>query len=317
MSNRLENRAGWLAAIAAAALFVVSGCEKKDKFLRIDPPSFEIEADTRSMTARIEASASWMSYVNSEWLVAFQDEDDPSILYIEIPEGMENNSLEPREVKIDIITGDAQNATIRVLQRALDAQLSVSPSGLQEFDGKGTQTKTLAITTKNIESWAFANAGEWLTVTRGEGAEENILTVRAAYSNNLDARRDTIVVYPETEGFEALNDSIPVVQAGVHLVLRNADMEETSLETGPETAEIDYILASTHDWTVSADNGASLSSTEGNAGTQGETFTVTIPANETAETVTYTVAFLCNGEEYKFTIIQAAGNESGNQEPQP
>jgi hypothetical protein len=56
------------------------------------------------------------------------------------------------------------------------------------------------------------NRESWLIITRGEGDEENILTVAAEPSLDPVPRYDTLIIYPVNEAFYALADTIPVVQ---------------------------------------------------------------------------------------------------------
>lgn len=311
MTERPKKIAKGAAAVAAALVLIATGCNGGDKFLSIDPTEFNIDASAQSLTAGIAASSSWYPYSPEEWIIAYPDESDLSVLHIEIPEEQSNQSLEPREGLITIITGDGQTATIRIRQAALDVVLTITPSELQEFDGKGGE-QTLSVTSQNISDWAYSTSpfvtDEWLTVTR----DADLLTVAAAHSNLLEPRRDTIFIYPAAEELQSIRDTIPIVQAAVKLVLLNNDMSGTTLETGPEGAEIDFTVVASDSWTVTADNDAVPSEDSGDADTTGEiVLTVTIPENLTAETVTYTLTFNCGGEEYAYTIVQSPAESGG------
>lgn len=294
----------------AAMFFAAAGCEKKDKHIRVDQPLVEVDADIHSVTVRVEASSSWFSYTAEEWLRAYNDENDPMVLHIDITE--KNNSLRSRAGEIAIVTGDAQKAIITVRQLALDAYITVTPSELAEFGGRGG-TQTLAVTTSNLEGWLFVNQSDWLTVTRDEGTD--ILTVRAAYSNNLEPRKDTIIVYTDLDGFEALNDTIPVVQAGLDLALQSEGMEDNTVSINHEAGIVEYRVISKYSWTVTIDNGGTPSDASGEESDQWWNISFTVPENATAADVTYTITFTCDGEEYTYTIIQSAADGGGEPEP--
>lgn len=295
----------WVFVAAAAVVFAVAGCNKKEKYLRISPPSFNFDAGPQDVTATVEASASWMQFSNIEWLDSYVDDDDPTIIHIVIAET--NNSLSPREAEIDIATGDAQKTTIRIYQQAIEASLDVTPPGLKEFDGRGTKTHTLTVDAVNLlEGWDVVRKPEWIVVEDGGEGNEHILTVKAKYTDLIETRKDTIVIGPLDTQFIGLNDTIPVEQAGLGLILWRDKWGETMLEVGPEAADVDFTIVSLYDWTASVDNEATLSEVSGEATNQGDDFTVTIPENKGTETVTYTVTFECDGETYSYTIVQAA-----------
>lgn len=293
-------------AASIALLFIAAGCDNKDKYLRIAPPEITVDAKTLSASATIEASSVWMPSGNSDWLNAYKDADDPTQLRISIAET--NESLSPRETEIRITTGDAQEAVIKVFQQALDASIEVTPSELQEFDGQGTRVQTLTVTLKNIDidDLGFTNTTDWLSVTQGEGNESNILTVKAAHSDELKPRSDEIIIGSAKEGFESLNKTISVTQKGVNLVLLYDMAMELEVEVDSETTEVEYTIAASHDWTVSVNNGGTPGETSGSAQTDGEEFIVTIPKNTGTAAVSYSATFQCGGEEYIYTIIQSA-----------
>lgn len=303
---------------ASLALLAAAGCDNKDKYLRANPPSFELDALPQSVVATIEASSAWMYSGDADWFTTAKDGSDPSLLHIVIPET--NESLSPREGTITIVSGDALQITIQVLQRALDASIEVTPRSLEEFDGKGTSAQTLTVETHNISEWGFTNRESWLTVTRGEGSESNVLTVTAAYSDSFEPRRDTIIIGAINTEFEALNDTIPVVQREVNLVMIHDETDtviESTFETGPEAAGIEFSIASAYDWTLEAGGGAVPDVTSGEADTTGQTgLTVSIPENTGTETIEYPLTFECGGETYTFTIIQPApGGDDENPLP--
>jgi hypothetical protein len=300
-------------AICAAALSLIgSGCQKSDNYLRVDTPVVEVTADAQSVIVHVEASSSWYPYSAEEWLQASPDDSDPTVLRIVIPDGAENNSLTGRTGTVTVVSGDALTATIEVRQAALDAAIEVSPTTLAEFSGRGG-TQQLTVVSRNIPEWLFANQSDWLTVTRNEGTD--ILSVSAAYSNNLLPRRDTIIVYTDMDGFSSLNDTIPVVQAGVDLALQIDGMEGTSVAISHDTALVECRIVSNYDWTVAINNGGVPSNPTGEKSDQWWNISFNVPTNDTTEAVTYTVTFTCNGEEYVFTIIQSAGAGSGGTEP--
>jgi hypothetical protein len=288
--------------VCAAAVLALGGCKKAEKYLRVDTSVVEVTSDAQSVTVRVEASAPWYPYAAEEWLQVWPDENDPTLLHIVIPEGFENNSLTPRTAEINAITGDALSAIIAVRQAALDADISVEPATLSEFSGWGG-TRQLIVSSRNIAGWLFANESDWLTITRDEGSD--ILSVTAAYSNNLLPRHDTIIVYTDEEGFSPLNDTIPVVQAGLDLALEIDGMEGTSVTINHDTGLVEARIVSNYDWTVSIDNGGVASNPAGEKSDQWWNISFTVPQNITSETVTYTITFVCNAEEYPFTIVQS------------
>jgi hypothetical protein len=289
------------------------GCRKNEKYLRIDNPVVDVSADAQSVTVHVEASAAWYPYAAEDWLQPSPDDSDPTLLHIVIPEGEENNSLAERTGQVTIITGDALSAVIKVRQAALDADISVSPATLAEFNGRGG-TQQLTVASRNIPEWLFANQSDWLAVTRNEGTD--LLSVTAAYSNNLLPRRDTIIVYTDRDGFSSLNDTIPVMQAGLNLAMEIDGMENNSVGIGPEGGVVECRIVSNYDWTVSIDNDGVANNPSGEKSDQWWNISFTVPENVTYELITYTITFVCNSEEYSFTIIQSAGTGSdGEEEP--
>lgn len=292
---------------AALTLLAVSaGCDKKDKYLRADPPSLEFDAQAQSATATIESSSSWYYNSGAAWLDVYADNDNPSLLHVV---AQANESLSPREDEVNVVSGDALQISVRVFQRALDASIEVTPPALLEIDGRGTLVQTLTVTAHNVSEWAFTNRENWLDVSRGEGDRDNVLTVRADYSHMFEPRRDTIIIGVPREGFEAINDTIPVVQRGVNIVLIDAtgNVVENIFEIGAGVTEIEFSVASAYDWTLTASGGAVPSATSGIADTSGKTgLLITVPENTGIETVEYLLEFKCGGESYPFTIMQSA-----------
>jgi hypothetical protein len=295
---------------AVAAVLGVVGCQKADKYLRIDRPVVEISADAQSVEVRIEASASWYPYSAEEWLQATPDDDDPTLLHIVVPVGEENLSLAPRTGTVNIVTGDAASATIEVRQAGLDADISVSPTQLAEFSGRGG-TQLLTVTSSNISEWLYANKSKWLTLSRDGNSED--LSVSAVYSNSLLPRRDTIIIYTDMDGFASLNDTIPVVQTGLDLALDSENMDDRTISIAHDTSIVECRIVSNHDWKVTIDNGGVASNPTGERSDQWWNISFTVPTNDSPDAITYTVTFVCNNEDYTFTIIQSPAPVSGGE----
>lgn len=303
------------AAILTAAA-VAAGCSDKNRYLRINPSSVEIESDAQAVLIDIECSSSWMAYNNADWLVYSYDNSNT----LRITVSQANESLEPRESTITIVTGDGQEQEIYVLQKAVDAHFDVSPMQLEPFTGMGGQQT--AVVSTNLSDWGVFNAESWLTATPGEGAESNTLTITASRSWILDERRDTLIVRPTNDVFVELADSIPVVQHGVDLIARWPDMPDGSftINTAAEGGEISVTVYAKYDWTVTSDDtGGRLqfSMTSGVSDLNGITFVITIPDNASAEEFNYTLTFTCNGNEYEYWLRQPAAQPEPEPEPEP
>ena len=301
-----------VAVFLLLAILLSAGCAEKEKFLKIDPPSFDIDANSQTVKATIEASASWMSYSATEWLRTYPDESQPGILIIEIPEDQPNMSLEPREGEITIITGDAQTATIPIRQKAMEVSLTVTPDTPLNAKGSEQTLTSLTVECINLTDWEYSTTAkdspddEWLQIERNE----NTLDVTIPRSHQLTERRDTIFIRPTDSGFETISDTIPVYQSAAWLVLVNDAMTGETVSAEPQAATVEYTLASLADWTASADNGASITSQSGSADTQGTALTVSIPENTIQSEVTYTLTFSCGGETYTYYIIQSAAQNA-------
>jgi hypothetical protein len=287
---------------ASVVVLVAVGCQKADKYLRVERSVVEVTADAQSVDVHIEASASWYPYSPEEWLQPSPDENDPTILHIVVPVGAANNTLSARTGQVTVITGDALTAVIEVRQAGLDADISVSPATFAEFSGRGG-TQQLTVSSRNIPEWLVANQTDWLTLTSEEGTD--VLSVSATYSNSLLPRRDTIVVYTDMDGFSSLNDTIPVVQAGLDLALDGENMDDRTISISHDTSIVECRIVSNYDWTVTIDNGGVASNPVGEKSDQWWNISFIVPTNDSVEAITYTVTFVCNNEEYIFTIIQS------------
>lgn len=305
MTNRCK---GILTAILVVAA-MVAGCDRHEKYLRVDPGSFEIASDVLEASAAIEASASWMSYCNADWLTCFMSADKS--LYISISGA--NESPESRSTEITIITGDGQTKTIPFVQKAMDTVFDISPSAFPLFDSKGAVIQ--ATVSANLE-WTsgLLNDEPWVTVVRGEGGEDDILTISVARTDRLDERRDSLIVSPVNEEFLFLTDTIPVVQKGAELLVSSDLMKDSfTVEiTAGTTEAVVYVIAK-NNWTVETNDTEgriSLDMTGGGSDLDnGVALAITLPENTTAEPYTYTLTFSCNGEEFEYELVQSAPEE--------
>ncbi len=304
---------GIFAALTAVSM-MNAGCDKAEKYLRIDPESFDIASDELEVSASVEASASWMAYCNADWLEFSYGEN---ALFITIKE--KNESLEERAAVITVITGDGQTRPISILQRAMDAYIETTPSALAEFSSEGGTPQTVTVDT-NLSQWGFSNREPWATVVQGIDTEANKLTIITERSWQLDDRRDSLIIAPVNNAFLPITDTIPIVQRGANLMITSEAMDSSHIlrSSASETVIIISVYAK-NTWSVTDDSGGRLSFdlTGGPADTEnGTSMTVTVPANTGAEPYDYILTFTCGDGRYEYRLVQAAPT-APESEPEP
>ncbi len=291
-------------AVLAAVSMLNAGCNKADKYLRIDPEYFDVESDVRELTAWIEASASWMYYSNADWLTCSYGKDAVTISITAV-----NESLEEREAVVTIITGDGQTRAIPILQRAMNAYIDVTPATLAEFDSKGGTFQTVTVDT-NLSQWGYTNRESWVIVVQGTGTETDKLNVGTERSWQLDERRDSLIIAPVLDAFLPLTDTIPIVQRGANLMITSESLDSSHILQAPaEETGITVSVYAKDSWSVADDSGGRLlfDLTNGPADTEnGTLMTITVPANTGTEPYNYILTFTCGGETYEYEMVQAA-----------
>lgn len=299
-------------AAIAVAIALCGGCAVQNAFLGSDTAELEFAAaDTEPHAIAVDSSSPWVvdnNRIPSLWLGASYDADDVGLLWVRA--STVNESLYARRDSVRIVSADARALNIYVTQREMAVSLDVTPDAPEPFGPRDATTRTLAVAT-DLVSWEFlALGGEWLTVERAEGTKE--LTLSAKSSNQLDERRDTVVVRPVNETFRVYSDSIPVVQLGLDLAMTSDAMDDESFDVAIPAAggEVTASVYSRAAWTLSTDadpERVSVNIAEGEADTEnGVPIVITAAENGTAEEYSFTLTFASGDETYTYTCRQRA-----------
>jgi hypothetical protein len=300
------------AVVTIAVSAVLAGCAKGDRFLTASRQVLEFAADdVDGLLLEIDASAPWMieSIGMPDWLWVQYNPDNSALINVT---ARLNESLIPRSSVLSIVSGDGLTLNIPVVQRSMDITFDTSPGEVAPFGPNETATRTLTVTTNTLWQAVVLNGADWISFSPGAGPEPNtdLLDVSVKPTRSLDRRRDILVLQPVTEAYQALSDSIEVVQLGLDLLVTADGMNEETLETAiPATGgEVSMTVQSRFPWDVStnADPGrVTLDTTSGPADLEyGTPITITVAANPGPGEHTFTLIFSSQGETYQYLCRQ-------------
>ncbi|MDR2911949.1 MAG: hypothetical protein LBV38_01420 [Alistipes sp.] len=306
-------------ATAACLALLSTGCEEDDRYLRADPSSVEIAADSTSdIAVTVESSSRWLADPASapEWLSLSYD-DALSLLWLRL--AGTNESLEERRAEILLISGDGLELTVPVVQRAMDVFFEVSPHELTIFGARNAATQTLTIDTPLEWEFSILEGGEWAKATREENT--NTLDITTDATHMLEERRTAIALRPVNDAFRELADTVAVVQRGLDLLAQSTLMNPTTfeIELPAEGGDAPISVYAKGDWTAATDSpDLTLDLAGGGADIEnGTLLTLTAGPNPTPESRTFTLTFTCEGESYEYTITQKAPEEQQEPAPEP
>lgn len=301
----------------------LAGCSPPDEFLRADVTVVEIGAeDTSHNTVSIESSSSWMVDASGsvDWLELGYEEGDPWTLWVT---ALLNESPDPRESSITVVSGDGLTLTIPVVQSGMNIRFGVTPTELQPFGARDTGAQTLTVDT-GLSWQAIQLHGDWITLTKGtEQGKENTLAVGVKATRIFEERRDTIVLQPVNEVFHRWSDSLVVVQEGIGLVVTAELMNEQTLEiTIPaDGGEVPMSVFSKEAWLVTTDASPDRVTFDmtgsGSDIENGIPIVMTVtPNTSTEEDHAFTLSFESGGETYEYRCRQQA-SVPPEQSPEP
>lgn len=185
-----------------------------------------------------------------------------------------------------------------------DAEISLSGNEVA-FDAAGTVAPGASTTfTVTGAAWSATDDREWITVTPASGADGETFTV-AVTANEGDERTGTITV---KNGSGSSVKTITVTQeqaeaSAMEVSVNNLSFDAAGVVAPGGSATITVTGAS---WNVTDDMDWITVSPA--SGTDGETFTVTVTANEGDErTGTVTVQSVSGGDTKTVAVVQAGG----------